>query len=54
MQVQLQYGHNGLCVDLPSGSVRVIELRFLPGLPDELRHSKRLFAARSLPRRSKT
>ena len=35
MQVQLQYGHNGLCVDLPSGSVRVIEPRFLPGLPDE-------------------
>jgi nickel-dependent lactate racemase len=35
MQVQLQYGCHGLCVDILSDNVRVIEPRFLPGLPDE-------------------
>src|SRR5512135_773478 len=35
MQVQLQYGRDGLRVDIPSDNVRVIEPRFLPGLPDE-------------------
>ena len=35
MQVQLQYGHHGLCVEIPSDNVHVIEPRFLPGLPDE-------------------
>jgi nickel-dependent lactate racemase len=35
MQVQLQYGHDSLRVDIPSDNVRVIEPRFLPGLPDE-------------------
>ena len=35
MQVQLQYGRDGLRADIPSDNVRVIEPRFLPGLPDE-------------------
>jgi nickel-dependent lactate racemase len=35
MHVQLQYGHDGLRADIPSNNVRVIEPRFLPGLPDE-------------------
>jgi nickel-dependent lactate racemase len=35
MQVQLQYGRHGLCVEIPSDNVHVIEPRFLPGLPDE-------------------
>ncbi len=35
MQVPLQYGHHGLCVDIPSSHVTVIEPRFLPGLSDE-------------------
>jgi nickel-dependent lactate racemase len=35
MQVELQYGRSGLCVEIPSDNVHVIEPRFLPGLPDE-------------------
>jgi nickel-dependent lactate racemase len=35
MQVQLQYGRHGLCVEIPSDNVHVIEPRLLPGLPDE-------------------
>lgn len=35
MQVQLQYGRHGLCVEVPSDNVRVIEPHFLPGLSDE-------------------
>jgi nickel-dependent lactate racemase len=35
MKVHLQYGRDGLDVDLPSERVRVIEPTFVPGLPDE-------------------
>ncbi|CAG0931834.1 lactate racemase [Thermoflexales bacterium] len=35
MHVQLQYGHHGLSVDIPSNHVRVIEPRCLPGLAAE-------------------
>lgn len=35
MQVQLQYGRHGLCVEIPSNNVHVIEPRFLPGLAAE-------------------
>ena len=35
MRVQLQYGRDGLAVEIPGSSVTVIEPRFLPGLPDE-------------------
>ena len=35
MQVQLQYGRHGLCAEVPSDNVHVIEPRFLPGLPAE-------------------
>jgi nickel-dependent lactate racemase len=35
VRVRLQYGRDGLEVDVPGRSVRVLEPRFLPGLPDE-------------------
>jgi nickel-dependent lactate racemase len=35
MNVHLQYGRDGLDVRIPSERVRVIEPRFVPGLPDE-------------------
>jgi nickel-dependent lactate racemase len=35
MKVHLQYGTEGLTVDLPSANVRVIEPTFVEGLPDE-------------------
>jgi nickel-dependent lactate racemase len=35
MRVHLQYGRDGLTVDIPSESVRVIEPAFVSGLPDE-------------------
>jgi len=35
-RIDLQYGVNGLTVDLPSEQVTVVEPKFLPGLPDEL------------------
>ncbi len=35
MQVNLQYGRDGLKVALPSKNVTLLEPRFLPGLPDE-------------------
>ncbi len=35
MKVHLQYGTQGLDVDIPSANVRVIEPRFVAGLPDE-------------------
>lgn len=35
MRVHLQYGHDGLAVDIPGRNVTVLEPRFLPGLPDE-------------------
>ena len=35
MRTHLQYGTDGLAVDLPSSNVTVLEPRFLPGLPDE-------------------
>jgi nickel-dependent lactate racemase len=35
MRVRLQYGTDGLEVEIPGPSVTVIEPRFLPGLPDE-------------------
>jgi nickel-dependent lactate racemase len=35
MKVHLQYGREGLDVDIPSERVRVIEPTFVPGLPDE-------------------
>jgi len=35
MKVHLQYGREGLDVEIPGRSVTVIEPRFLPGLPDE-------------------
>jgi nickel-dependent lactate racemase len=35
MRVHLQYGRDGLDVEIPSERVRVIEPKFLPGLPDE-------------------
>ena len=34
MKIQLAYGKNGLCVDLPENAV-VIEPDYLPALPDE-------------------
>jgi nickel-dependent lactate racemase len=34
-RVHLQYGRDGLEVELPPGRVRVIEPTFVPGLPDE-------------------
>jgi nickel-dependent lactate racemase len=35
MRVQLQYGREGLVVELPSSRIKVIEPAFVPGLPDE-------------------
>ncbi|HXY40525.1 MAG TPA: nickel-dependent lactate racemase [Vicinamibacteria bacterium] len=35
MKFHLQYGRDGLAVDIPGEDVTVIEPRFLPGLPDE-------------------
>jgi nickel-dependent lactate racemase len=35
MRVHLQYGRDGLDVEIPSERVRVIEPTFVPGLPDE-------------------
>lgn len=35
MKVHLQYGTDGLDVEIPSAQVRVIEPAFVPGLPDE-------------------
>lgn len=35
MRTRLQYGTEGLTVDLPSSNVTVLEPRFVPGLPDE-------------------
>jgi nickel-dependent lactate racemase len=35
MRVHLQYGREGLDVDIPGRSVTVVEPRFVPGLPDE-------------------
>ena len=35
MKVHLQYGRDGLEVELPTGNVKVVEPTFLPGLPDE-------------------
>lgn len=35
MKTHLQYGRDGLEVELPSGLVTVLAPRFLPGLPDE-------------------
>jgi nickel-dependent lactate racemase len=35
MLVHLQYGRDGLDVDIPSQNVRTIEPTFVPGLPDE-------------------
>ena len=35
MKVQLQYGRDGLAVEIPGSSVTVIAPRFLPGVPDE-------------------
>jgi nickel-dependent lactate racemase len=35
MQVQLQYGRHGLCAEISSKNVHVLEPRFLPGLADE-------------------
>jgi len=35
MKVHLQYGHDGIDVEIPSEWVRVIEPVFVPGLPDE-------------------
>lgn len=35
MKVHLQYGREGLDVEIPSEQVRVVEPRFVPGLPDE-------------------
>ena len=35
MNVHLQYGRDGLEVRIPSERIRVIEPRFVPGLPDE-------------------
>lgn len=35
MKVHLQYGREGLAVDVPGRNVTLIEPRFLPGLPDE-------------------
>src|SRR5205814_1342193 len=35
MKVHLQYGKEGLSIDLPSANARVIEPTFVEGLPDE-------------------
>ena len=35
MRTRLQYGTDGLAVDLPSSNVTILEPRFVPGLPDE-------------------
>jgi nickel-dependent lactate racemase len=35
MRVHLQYGRDGLSVDIPSNEVTILAPRFLPGLPDE-------------------
>jgi lactate racemase len=35
MKVHLQYGHGGLDVDIPSENVRLIEPKFIEGLPDQ-------------------
>jgi nickel-dependent lactate racemase len=35
MRVHLQYGREGLAVEVPGTNVTVVEPRFLPGLPDE-------------------
>jgi lactate racemase len=35
VRIQLQYGTTGLSVDLPASNLRVIEPRFVPGVPDE-------------------
>ena len=34
-RVVLQYGRDGLALDLPATHVRVVEPRFVPGLTDE-------------------
>jgi nickel-dependent lactate racemase len=47
MRVRLQYGVDGLEVDLPSANVTVVEPRYLPGLPDEA-HAFREAVARPL------
>ena len=35
MKIHLQYGLDGLEVEIPSNNVTVLEPRYLPGLPDE-------------------
>ena len=35
MRARLQYGAEGIEVDLPSSNLTILEPRFLPGLPDE-------------------
>ena len=35
MNIHLQYGHDGLTVDVPGTNVTVLSPRFVPGLPDE-------------------
>src|SRR5512139_1657673 len=35
MKVHLQYGREGLDVEVPGADVTVVEPRFVPGLPDE-------------------
>jgi nickel-dependent lactate racemase len=35
MRVKLEYGREGLWVDLPDENVTILEPRFVPGLPDE-------------------
>lgn len=35
MRTHLQYGQNGLAVEIPSNNVTVLAPRFIPGLPDE-------------------
>ena len=35
MRVHLQYGRDGLAVEIPGENVTVIEPRFVPGVPDE-------------------
>ncbi len=35
MQIHLEYGKDGLAVEIPSNNVTVLAPRFIPGLPDE-------------------
>ena len=35
MRVHLQYGRDGLDVELPARNVTLLEPRYVPGLPDE-------------------